>query len=91
MNGKAVVTKIHKPKLRVTWIISYYSAFQTFRQSGFHDLFNHYPCFFPKHNEYCKTEALDIWVNFSRFLSNALLVIFINIKCKYDFTMAKTP
>ena len=24
---------------------------------GFHDLFNHYLCFFSKHNENCKTEA----------------------------------
>ena len=37
---------------------------------GFHDLFNHYLCFFSKHNEYCKTEAHDISVNFSRFLSD---------------------
>ena len=24
---------------------------------GFHDLSNHYLCYFSKHNEYCKTEA----------------------------------
>ena len=32
---------------------------------GFHDLFIH--CFFSKHNEYCKTEAKDIWVNIPDF------------------------
>ena len=55
----------------------------------FHDLFNHYLCFFSKHNEYCKTE--DIWVNFSRFLNDVLLMIVINIKCQWIFIIGKNP
>ena len=38
--------------------------FKRLGSQGFHDLLNHYLCFF---NEYCKTEVLDIRVNFSRF------------------------
>ena len=41
--------------------------FKRLDSRGFHDLFNHYLCFFSKHNEYCKTKAYNIWVNFSRF------------------------
>ena len=30
--------------------------FKRLGSRGFHDLFNHFLCFFSKHNEYCKTE-----------------------------------
>ena len=57
----------------------------------FHDLFNHYLCFFSKHNEFCKTEASAIWVNFSRVLREVLLKIFTIIICQWDFVMGKKP
>ena len=52
----------------------------------FHDLLNHYLRFFSKYNEYCKTEAYAIWVN---FLSDDHLIIFLNIKCQWYFIMEK--
>ena len=55
----------------------------------FHDLFNHYLFFFSKHNEYCKIKVKDIPVNFSRFLSDVILMICINIKRQWDFIMGK--
>ena len=48
--------------------------------------FMNHPC-----SIYCKTRALNICVNFSRFLSNVLLVIFINIKCQWDLMMGISP
>ena len=55
-----------------------------FRQSGFHNLCNHYLCFFSKHNEYCKAEAY-IWVNFSRFLKRCSLDDFHTYKMSMGF------
>ena len=43
---------------------------------GFHDLFNQSIFSFPKRYENCKTVAYAIGVNFSRFLSNVLLMSF---------------
>ena len=54
----------------------------------FHDLVNHYLCFFSKHNEYCKTEAF-ISMDFSRFSSNVFLMIFMNIKYQWDIIEKK--
>ena len=62
--------------------------FKRLGSRGFHDYLI-IICFFSKHIEYCKTEAVDIWVNFSRFLTDVLLMIFINIKCQWDFIMEK--
>ena len=56
--------------------------FKRLGSRGFHDLFNRYLLFFSKHNEYRKTDAEDIWVNFIRFLSDVPLMIFINMKCQ---------
>ena len=63
--------------------------FKCLGSQGFPNLFNHYLCFFSKHNEYCKLEAKDICVNFPDILSYVLLMIFINIKCQWDFIMGK--
>ena len=43
--------------------------FKCLGSQGFHDVLNKYIFFFSKRYEYCKTGALDIWVNFSDFLS----------------------
>ena len=42
---------------------------------------------------YCKTGALGICVNFLDFLSDVLLMIFMdmNTKCQYDFIMKIKP
>ena len=58
-----------------------------FRQSGILRFINHYVS---KHNKYCKREAQYIWVNFPGYLSYVLLMIFIDIKCQWEFIMAKT-
>ena len=36
-----------------------------------------------------KQKHKTIWVNFSRSLSDVLLMIFVNIKCQWDFKMGK--
>ena len=58
---------------------------------GFHDLFNNYLCYFSKHNNYYKTEAYGIFVNFRDFLSDVLLMIFMNINWQWDFIMGRKP
>ena len=38
-----------------------------------------------------KQKHMSYWLNFSRFLSDVLLMIFMNMKCQWDFIMGKNP
>ena len=65
--------------------------FKRLDSRGFHDLFNHYLSFFTKHYEYCKTEAKDIWVIFSRFFKQCSFDDFHKYKIAMALYNGKKP
>ena len=82
--GRGICSGVH-----VLMNSNYYSVFQMFRQSGFQNLSNQYIFSFHKCFGYRTNEYMTIVWIFPDFLSQVLLMIFMKIKCEYDFIIGK--
>ena len=72
-SDESFISVCTKKKITKTTSIFYCRSRTRCRREMLISLFNYYLCFFSNHNEYCKTEAYNIWVYFFRFFKRCSL------------------